>query len=97
MRQFKFSEQVHNLGWTSLGFIASNPSILVDAITQYHMFLDISRQSFRTLVPTLSIDLVWHTHMLSGEKYHQDVIKFVDRFVDHDDRVEESALGSSNL
>lgn len=93
MRQYKFSSQIHSLEWTSLRFMAAHPSILVDAITQYHMFLEISRQSFRTLVPTLSIDLAWHTHMLSGDKYHQDVLKFVDRFVDHDDRVEEGALG----
>lgn len=95
MRQFKFSSQVHSLGWTSLKHIAQHPQLLVDAITSYHMFLELSRESYRALVPTLGIDLAWHTHMLLGEKYHEDVIKFVDRFVDHDDRVEESLLGTS--
>lgn len=93
MRQFKFTEQVHKLGWTSPTFQGSHPDFIVDSIHEYHLFLDMSKPSMRPLVPTLSIDLSWHTHMLSGEKYHQDCLRYLDRFLDHDDRVEEGILG----
>ena len=33
-------------------------------------------------VPTLDIDLVWHTHQLISEKYHYDCTKYVGHFVD---------------
>ncbi|KAF8320657.1 hypothetical protein DL93DRAFT_2093994 [Clavulina sp. PMI_390] len=92
MRQFKFSEQVHQLDWTSFQFLAAHPSLITEGIIQYHMFLDLNYQSYRMLVPTIGIDLVWHTHMLFGDKYHEDVLKYVDKFMDHDDRVEEGHL-----
>lgn len=93
MRQFKFTDQVHRLGWTSPTFQGSHPEFIIDSITEYHLFLDISKPTLRSLVPTLSIDLSWHTHMLSGERYHEDCLRVLDRFLDHDDRVEEGILG----
>ena len=33
-------------------------------------------------VPTLDIDLVWHTHQLIPSKYQQDSESFVGRFID---------------
>ena len=34
------------------------------------------------LVPTLDIDLVWHTHQLMAHKYDTDCRVFVGRFID---------------
>jgi hypothetical protein len=34
------------------------------------------------IVPTLDIDLVWHTHQLSGPRYHKDCKTNVGRYVD---------------
>ena len=36
----------------------------------------------KIFVPTLDIDLVWHTHQLFSEEYQYDCIKYVGRFVD---------------
>ena len=33
-------------------------------------------------VPTLDIDLVWHTHQLFSEKYQSDCTQYVGRFID---------------
>ena len=73
--------------------MTSETSLIVDSITQYHAFVDLCTQSFRELVPTLLIDLSWHTHMLKGDQYRLDMLRLVDRFVDHDDKVEEGMLG----
>lgn len=34
------------------------------------------------LVPTLDIDLVWHTHQLTYANYQGDCVNYVGRFVD---------------
>ncbi|KAF8582970.1 hypothetical protein K439DRAFT_1285906, partial [Ramaria rubella] len=44
------------------------------------------------LVPTLDIDLGWHTHQLSGARYMSDTVRHVGRYVDHDDKIEEGVL-----
>jgi hypothetical protein len=33
-------------------------------------------------VPTLDIDLVWHTHQLISAKYQSDCTTYVGRFID---------------
>ncbi|KAJ7097655.1 hypothetical protein C8R44DRAFT_534953, partial [Mycena epipterygia] len=52
-----------------------------------------SPESF--FVPMLDIDLAWHTHQLMASNYHTDTIKCVGRFIDHDNKVEESMLATS--
>jgi hypothetical protein len=34
------------------------------------------------VVPTLDIDLVWHSHQLSGPRYHKDCKTNIGRYVD---------------
>ena len=46
-------------------------------------------------VPTLDIDLAWHTHQLSGPKYNSDCLQLIGRFVDHNDKVEEVHLADA--
>ncbi|KAG5650291.1 hypothetical protein H0H81_012733 [Sphagnurus paluster] len=46
-------------------------------------------------VPTLDIDLVWDTHQLTGPEYNADCKQYVGRYIDHDDKVEESALSNA--
>ncbi|TFY60655.1 hypothetical protein EVJ58_g5012 [Rhodofomes roseus] len=52
----------------------------------------LSSASTSYFVPTLDIDLVWHTHQLKGDGYMKDSKEFVGWYVDHDDRVEEIYL-----
>lgn len=46
-------------------------------------------------VPTLDIDLAWHTHQLRSVKYNSDCFAYVERYVDHNDRVEEDRLSNA--
>jgi hypothetical protein len=64
------------------------------AIARYSQFLKLFRLYPGTmLVPTLDIDLVWHSHQLSPGRYERDVLELAGRFVDHDDKLGEDALG----
>jgi hypothetical protein len=44
------------------------------------------------LVPTLDIDLAWHTHQLSAGQYQRDMMKRTGRFIDHDDKIGKGKL-----
>lgn len=44
-------------------------------------------------VPTLDIDLVWHTHQLSAEEYERGVREVAGRFINHDDTIQKKTLG----
>ena len=49
----------------------------------YYRFLDLMAVSTGSFfVPTLDIDLVWHTHQLMAPQYTQDCKKFIGRFLD---------------
>ncbi|KAJ6555800.1 hypothetical protein B0H19DRAFT_1151153 [Mycena capillaripes] len=98
LRQGTFVSKMHALQWTRPGFFdnAEDEIALLHAIARYHAFLDlmsVSPNSF--LVPTLDIDLAWHTHQLLASSYAHDTVKYVGRFIDHDDKVEQSQLASS--
>ena len=52
-------------------------------INYFYSFLDLMALSPTAFfVPTLDIDLVWHTHQLISEKYQSDCTKYVGRFID---------------
>ncbi|KAJ7448314.1 hypothetical protein FB451DRAFT_1053890 [Mycena latifolia] len=97
LRQGSFVAKIHDLQWTRPGFF-DNPEdeiALQHAIARYHAFLDLMASSPASFfVPTLDIDLAWHTHQLMAIKYSTDTMKYVGRFIDHDDKVEESQLAT---
>ncbi|TFY76235.1 hypothetical protein EWM64_g7777 [Hericium alpestre] len=47
------------------------------------------------LVPTLDIDLVWHSHQMLGRQYHEDCKKYITNYLRSDDKVEESKLANA--
>jgi hypothetical protein len=58
-------------------------SLTFACFDKVHSFLDLmSTTPGSFLVPTLDIDLVWHTHQLMTFKYETDCREFVKRFVD---------------
>ncbi|KAJ7778735.1 hypothetical protein DFH07DRAFT_730681 [Mycena maculata] len=98
LRQGSFVIKMYDLGWTKPGFFDSDVDevALQHAIARYHAFLDLMSSSPASFfVPTLDIDLVWHTHQLMSSNYSKDTTKHVGRFIDHDDKVEEGRLASS--
>lgn len=55
------------------------------AIVRYLQFLQLIKERKLTLVPTLDVDLVWHTHQLSPLSYHDYCRTHVGRLINHDD------------
>ncbi|KAF7181990.1 hypothetical protein CNMCM7691_001378 [Aspergillus felis] len=63
------------------------------AITRYEYFLQLFKLCpGTTLVPTLDIDLVWHTHQCSASVYEASMEKRAGRFINHDDTISAGVL-----
>ncbi|KAG2040497.1 hypothetical protein BDR03DRAFT_915553 [Suillus americanus] len=98
LRQASFVKKMVDLGWTEPGYFASEVDIvaLQHCIARYHAFLNIMAESPASFfVPTLDIDLGWHTHQLMASRYQNDCLSLVGRYVNHDDKVEEGQLATS--
>ncbi|KAK5654008.1 hypothetical protein OQA88_7685 [Cercophora sp. LCS_1] len=93
MRQGVFVEKMHNLDWLHSPTARETMERL---LTKYERFTEImSKYPGNVAVPTLDVDLAWHTHQLSpGAYYAYSVAKYPYRFVDHDDKIDEDALSA---
>ncbi|KAI8807783.1 hypothetical protein BJ742DRAFT_810775 [Cladochytrium replicatum] len=84
------------------GFTAKMASGVVDwssedtfsrATVRYHKFLLLmSKHRKETLVPTLDLDLAWHTHQLFPGRYQNYGLQNVGVIINHDDSVDETSL-----
>ncbi|RDB14774.1 hypothetical protein Hypma_016304 [Hypsizygus marmoreus] len=98
IRQGSFVRKMHDLHWTEPNFFDNREDevALQHAISRYHAFLDLMAASpMAFLVPTLDIDLAWHTHQLLADQYDWDCQTFVGRYIDHDDKIDEDTLSSA--
>lgn len=79
--QGRFVDKVH-----SYGRLASPTVVpfLRSATDCYQQFFALVAQGSGT-VPTVDVDLVWHTHQLAPRRYAVFCNKFAGRFVNHDD------------
>ncbi|KAM5353714.1 hypothetical protein ACJ41O_000364 [Fusarium nematophilum] len=63
-------------------------------IDRYLKFCKLFRHSeSHTMVPTLDIDLVWHTHQCTARYYGRGMRELAGRFVNHDDTIAKGKLG----
>ncbi|KAH8556565.1 hypothetical protein BGW37DRAFT_473163 [Umbelopsis sp. PMI_123] len=86
-RQWEFTSKMVNINWTT-------PESVADAIARYKRFLDLMMDHpFDILVPVLSIDLAWHTHMLNHYCYREYTLRHLDLVVNHDDTI---SMGTIN-
>ena len=93
MRQGIFVDKMHRIDWLHSPSAAATMQRL---ITKYTRFVDIMAQNPKQIaVPTLDVDLAWHTHQLSPRAYYDYVVKKCDKFVDHDDKIEEEKLSTA--
>ncbi|KAG6848604.1 hypothetical protein H0H93_015560 [Arthromyces matolae] len=90
IRQGSFVTKMHDLQWTQPHFFDSKEDevALQHSIARYHAFLDLmSASPVSFYVPTLDIDLAWHTHQLLGKTYHDDCLRHVGRFIDQSRKI----------
>lgn len=97
LRQESFITKLQELGWLEVDRFktAAEQTTLLRAIARYHAFLDLmasKSDTFSLLVPTLDIDLAWHTHQLSATAYRADTLRLVKRIPNHDDAIESNNL-----
>ncbi|KAG8910820.1 hypothetical protein FRC01_006112, partial [Tulasnella sp. 417] len=104
IRQMNFVEKMAYLGFTEQGRWEEDHDTLTRCVVRYHHFLDLmSSTPGNFVVPTLDIDLAWHTHQLLCDSYRHPFALFRSRKVkevigiipDHDDKVGQGALSDA--
>jgi hypothetical protein len=95
LRQREFAKKITSNECKTL----DSPFELSRAISRYHKFLILLKeenppvpQKCRHLVPTLDIDLCWHTHQLSLRYYHEWCSENLGRVINHDDTINKTHL-----
>lgn len=90
MRQGVFVEKMCQLDWLHS---PSATDTMARLITKYNRFIQImKRNPSEVAVPTLDVDLAWHTHQLSPSRYYRHSLINTARFIDHDDKIDEGTL-----
>jgi len=75
----------------------ANEKLCIKLRDQYVKFLKLIKiyGSSQTLVPTIGIDLIWHTHMLTPSAYKHDCEKHIGWILNHDDSIPNKKLTDS--
>jgi hypothetical protein len=90
VRQSVFVDKMYTIDWLH----SPNARQTMDRlIEKYARFMKIIAEYPKKLaVPTLDVDLGWHTHQLSSKSYYDYSVKKCRKFVNHDDKLEEDTL-----
>ncbi|OKL57187.1 hypothetical protein UA08_07335 [Talaromyces atroroseus] len=90
-RQASFVDKMHSHLWIRSPAVGGT---LRRAIDRYSKFLKLFQlYPDKMLVPTLDIDLVWHTHQCSAVLYEEYMRATTGRYINHDDKIDKKALG----
>ncbi|KAK5634944.1 hypothetical protein RRF57_010656 [Xylaria bambusicola] len=93
MRQGIFTEKMYKIDWLHSPAARETMTRL---IMKYERFTNImGKNPTNIAVPTLDVDLAWHTHQLSPASYYQWMVSKTTYFVDHDDKIEEGKLSTA--
>jgi len=90
IRQVGFIDKMHSHLWIR------SPAVLGTvrrAVDRYHSFVKLfGLYPGKMLVPTLDVDLAWHTHQCSALSYQTEMLEKTGRFIDHDDKLSPGPL-----
>ncbi|PYH49122.1 uncharacterized protein BP01DRAFT_379505, partial [Aspergillus saccharolyticus JOP 1030-1] len=99
IRQGTFIQKMDQIDWLHSPTVLATMARL---IKKYHIFFRIMTQNPRRMaVPTLDVDLAWHTHQLTPARYfafssHRTRADSVFTIlIDHDDKVDETRLSDA--
>ncbi len=93
IRQGSFIQKMHAIDWIHSPALAGT---MERAITKYKRYFSIlANYPEHFAVPTLDVDLAWHTHQLSPPVYFEYSLKTTKIFIDHDDKVDENKLSDA--
>jgi len=90
LRQREFAKKIISSEHAGI----NHPLSLSRACSRYHKFILLMnrKNKMNALVPTLDIDLCWHTHQLQGSFYRDWCIEHLGFSVNHDDTVGKEVL-----
>lgn len=92
IRQSVFVDKMHGIDWLHSPAARETMNRL---LLKYSRFIHIiAANPLHTAVPTLDVDLGWHTHQLSPKQYSDYTLKKCAKFIDHDDKMDEDALST---
>ncbi|KAK7424060.1 hypothetical protein QQX98_000670 [Neonectria punicea] len=90
MRQGIFSEKMRQIDWLHS---PAAPETMKRLCIKYQRFIKVIAQYPKEVaVPTLDVDLAWHTHQLSPSAYYMYTKTVAHKFIRHDDKIEEDNL-----
>ncbi|KAF2267846.1 hypothetical protein CC78DRAFT_511594 [Lojkania enalia] len=93
LRQGSFVQKMRKIDWLHSPAAMSTMQRL---IVKYHRFVRIIAENpKRIAVPTLDIDLAWHTHQLTPRIYFRYTVSETKKFLNHDDKIPEFSLHNS--
>ncbi|KAL8728310.1 MAG: hypothetical protein Q9181_005384, partial [Wetmoreana brouardii] len=93
IRQGTFIEKMHAIDWLHSPAVQSTMKRLLHKYDRY--FAILSQYPGQTAVPTLDVDLAWHTHQLSPSTYYRHSVHKTDCFIDHDDKIPSPKLSTA--
>ncbi|KAK9472481.1 uncharacterized protein V1510DRAFT_133363 [Dipodascopsis tothii] len=94
IRQSSFVQKMDNIGWIHSPTVQSTISRVIEKYSTFMAIIGENRG--KMAVPTLDVDLVWHTHQLQPLRYFTfSVVRTNGTFVDHDDKVGEAKLSDA--
>jgi hypothetical protein len=95
IRQGTFVEKMDQIDWLHSPTVFETMDRL---IKKYEVFFQIMMDNPKNMaVPTLDVDLAWHTHQLAPFRYYEystgkAAVNALRIFIDHDDKVDEGKL-----
>lgn len=92
IRQSGFVDKMQSIDWLHSPAVRQTMNRL---LTKYARFIEIiATFPMEGAVPTMDVDLAWHTHLLSPKAYFDYTIMKCKRFIDHNDKVDEDSLST---
>lgn len=93
IRQGSFIEKMHAIDWIHSPALSATTDCL---LVKYGRYFDIlAKYKDRVAVPTLDVDLAWHTHQLAPKSYYDYSVTKCGIFIDHDDKIDENKLSDA--
>ena len=94
IRQGTFIEKMHRINWIHSPAAKFSMQRLLVKYDRYLTIVAKCRKS-QIAVPTLDVDLAWHTHQLCPPIYYRHTVTRLNRFLNHDDKIEDTVLSNA--
>lgn len=92
-RQGIFVAKMAHLDWLHS---PNATSTMTNLITKYDEWLGLIRaHPGKLMVPTLDVDLAWHTAQLSPKRYYIKTTSTLSQFLNHDDKIADTKLSDA--